>query len=205
MSFEDALKELISSGLDSLPGGGAEILVDKVRGQISPEKCTADEWLDVMRISHGLGLQTTATMMFGHIESRADRVEHLKRLRDLQDETGGFVAFIPWTFQPGDTPLAERVKPATGVEYLRTLAVSRIFLDNIPHIGASWLTQGKRMAAAALHFGADDIGSIMLEENVVAAAGCSHHITEAELRDIIEGAGFIPRRRDAVYNHVDNA
>jgi len=205
LSFDKVLAELVNAGLDSLPGGGAEILVDAIRRDISPGKCSSDEWLDVMRAAHHLGLKTTATMMFGHIESRIDRIAHLSGLRDLQDETGGFAAFIPWTFQPGDTPLADRVSPAGGVEYLRTLAISRIFLDNIPHIGASWLTQGLKMAGAALHFGADDIGSVMLEENVVAAAGCANRTHEEELRRVISAAGFAPRRRNAVYNYVDSA
>jgi len=205
LSIEDVLLQLITAGLDSLPGGGAEILVDAIRMEISPGKCTSDEWLDVMRAAHRLGLRTTATMMFGHIESRADRISHLAKIRDLQDETGGFVAFIPWTFQPGETRLADIVSPAGGVEYLRTLAISRIFLDNVPHIGASWLTQGLKMAGGALYFGADDIGSVMLEENVVASAGCTNRTDEDELRRVISAAGFAPRRRDAVYDYVDSA
>ncbi len=203
--IENVLRALQKAGLDSVPGGGAEILVDNIRAKVSPKKCTSGEWLDVMRTAHGLGLKTTATMMFGHIESRADRVEHMRVVRELQDETGGFVAFIPWTFQPGGTVLEDSVEPATGVEYLRTLAISRLYLDNIPHIGASWLTQGIKLGQVALYFGGDDIGSVMIEENVVASAGCHNRTTEDGLRHLIEDAGFTPRRRDAVYNYVDNS
>jgi len=205
VGISDLLLTLITAGLDSLPGGGAEILVDEVREKISPLKCTSGEWLDVMRAAHELNLKTTATMMFGHVESRADRIEHLRKIRSLQEETGGFVALIPWTFQPGGSKLGETIEPATGVEYLRTLAISRLYLDNIRHIGASWLTQGTRLGQVALHFGGDDIGSVMLEENVVAAAGCRNRTTEDELRHIINDAGFTPRKRDAVYNYVDNS
>ena len=205
VGISDLLLTLIAAGLDSLPGGGAEILVDEIRDKISPLKCTSGEWLDVMRAAHELNLKTTATMMFGHVESRADRIEHLRKIRALQDETGGFVAFIPWTFQPGGSKLGETIDPATGVEYLRTLAVSRLYLDNIRHIGASWLTQGTKLGQVALYFGGDDIGSVMLEENVVAAAGCRNRTTEDELRHIINDAGFTPRKRDAVYNYVDNS
>lgn len=205
VGISDLLLTLVAAGLDSLPGGGAEILVDEVRSKISPLKCTTGEWIDVMRAAHELNLKTTATMMFGHVESRADRIEHLRKIRSLQDETGGFVAFIPWTFQPGGSKLGETIEPATGTEYLRTLAISRLYLDNITHIGASWLTQGTKLGQVALHFGGDDIGSVMLEENVVAAAGCRNRTTEDELRHIINGAGFTPRKRDAVYNYVDNS
>ncbi len=205
VGISDLLPTLIAAGLDSLPGGGAEILVDEVRDKISPLKCTSGEWLDVMRAAHELNLKTTATMMFGHVESRADRIEHLRKIRSLQEETGGFVALIPWTFQPGGSKLGETIEPATGVEYLRTLAISRLYLDNVRHIGASWLTQGTKLGQVALHFGGDDIGSVMLEENVVAAAGCRNRTTEDELRHIINDAGFTPRKRDAVYNYVDNS
>ncbi len=203
ISVGETLGCLIEAGLDSLPGGGAEILVDAIRKQVSPKKCSADEWFDIMREAHSLGLKTTATMMFGHIETWADRIEHLSRLRKLQDETGGFTAFIPWTFQPANTRLADEVRPAGGVDYLKTLAISRLYLDNIPHIGASWLTQGLKIASVALQFGADDVGSVMLEENVVAAAGCGNRTNKAELTRVIIEAGFKPRRRDAVYNYVD--
>ena len=203
--IENILRALQEAGLDSLPGGGAEILVDNIRSRISPKKCTSCEWLDVMRTSHRLGLKTTATMMFGHIESRADRIEHMRVVRELQDETGGFVAFIPWTFQPGGTMLGDSVEPPSGVEYLRTLAISRLYLDNITHIGASWLTQGIKLGQTALYFGGDDIGSVMIEENVVASAGCHNRTTEDGLRHLIGDAGFTPRRRDAVYNYVDNS
>ncbi len=204
ISVDDALKRLMDSGLDSLPGGGAEILVDEIRNRISPGKCSSDEWLNVMRVAHGMGLKTTATMMFGHVESYDDRIEHMRRIRELQDDTGGFVAFIPWTFQPGGNVLGKLIPATSGIDYLKTLAISRLYLWNIPHIGASWLTQGTKLGQVGLHFGADDIGSVMLEENVVAAAGCLNRTNETELRSIISGAGFVPRKRDAIYNYVDN-
>lgn len=192
-SVQDVLGRLVDAGLDSIPGGGAEILVDRVRQQIAPRKATTDQWLDVMEKAHNMGLRTTATMMFGHVETFEDRVEHMRRLRDLQDRTGGFTAFIPWPFQPGNTAI--KVRPATGQEYLRTLAISRIFLDNIPNIQASWVTQGPKVAQISLFFGANDFGSTMIEENVVAAAGVSHRLSEQEIRRIVEGAGFQARQR----------
>ncbi|HID97724.1 MAG TPA: dehypoxanthine futalosine cyclase [Thermodesulfobacteriaceae bacterium] len=200
LSVRQVLKRLIAAGLDSIPGGGAEILVDRVRRQIAPRKATAGQWLSVMEIAHELGLKTTATMMFGHLEQVEDRIEHLRRLRDLQDRTGGFTAFIPWPFQPGNTAIDTR--PATAQEYLRLLAVSRIFLDNIPGIQASWVTQGPRVAQISLFFGANDFGSTMIEENVVAAAGVSHRLSEAEIKHIVSGAGFKPRQRLMDYTLV---
>lgn len=193
LPVKDVLQRLIAAGLDSIPGGGAEILVDRVRQQIAPRKATTQQWLDVMEEAHNQGLRTTATMMFGHVETLEDRIEHMERLRDLQDRTGGFTAFIPWPFQPGNTAI--KVKPATGQEYLRTLAVSRIFLDNFQNVQASWVTQGPKVAQISLFFGANDFGSTMIEENVVAAAGVSHRLSEDEIRRIVEGAGFEPRQR----------
>ncbi len=197
LSMEEVLRRLIAAGLDSIPGGGAEILVDRVRQRISPRKCSAEEWLSVMRTAHRLGLKTTATMMFGHLETLEDRVEHLLRIRELQDETGGFTAFIPWPFQPGNTALS--VPKATPVEYLKTLALSRIVLDNVPNLQASWVTQGPKVAQVALEFGANDFGSTMIEENVVAAAGVSHRLSEEEICRLIREAGYEPRRRRMDY------
>ncbi len=197
LSVEEVLKRLIEAGLNSIPGGGAEILVDRVREKISPRKCSAEEWLGVMRTAHRLGLKTTATMMFGHVETIEDRLEHLERIRALQDETGGFTAFIPWPFQPGNTEL--RVPKVLPVEYLKMLALSRLFLDNIPNIQASWVTQGPKVAQVALEFGANDFGSTMIEENVVAAAGVAHRLSIEEIEKIIRDAGYLPRRRRMDY------
>ncbi|MGA1876225.1 MAG: cyclic dehypoxanthinyl futalosine synthase [bacterium] len=195
--IEEVIARLKAAGLDSIPGGGAEILVDRVRQEISPCKCSSQDWLRVMETAHRNGLKTTATMMFGHIETLEDRIEHLSRIRQLQDKTGGFTAFIPWPFQPGNSAV---MRPAaTGWTYLKMLAVSRIFLDNIPNIQASWVTQGAKIAQIALTFGANDLGSTMIEENVVAAAGVSFRLPEPELMRIIEGAGFQPARRAMDY------
>ena len=202
MSIKETIGRLMDAGLGSIPGGGAEILVDEVRGKISPNKCTADIWLEVMRTAHGLGLRTTATMMFGHVETERDRVEHLMRIRDLQDETGGFTAFIPWTFQPENTRID--VEAATATEYLRTLALSRVVLDNIGNVQASWVTQGAKIAQTALFFGANDLGSTMIEENVVAAAGVSFRLSLTGMVRLIETAGFTSRRRDCFYNLLDD-
>jgi cyclic dehypoxanthinyl futalosine synthase len=204
MAARDVISELRAAGLDSIPGGGAEILSDRVRSSVSPRKCTADEWIEVMRQAHGLGVRTTATMMFGHAETAADRVEHLRRVRELQDETGGFTAFIPWTFQPGNTALAaEAPSPAGGFEYLRTLAVSRLYLDNVANIQASWVTQGLKIGQVALYFGANDLGGTMLEENVVRAAGVNFCANPAEIAHVIKAAGFVPARRDTLYNVLE--
>jgi len=203
--IRQVIGELVDAGLDTIPGGGAEILADRVRRALSPGKCTADEWLDVMVEAHGLGLGTTATMMFGHIETIAERIEHLNRLRQVQDETGGFTAFICWTFQADGTQLSRddpTIVPASVQEYLRTLAVSRLFLDNFDNLQASWVTQGPAVGQVALEFGANDFGSLMLEENVVASAGACYHLTESQLRDLIEQAGYTPARRDCYYNIV---
>ncbi len=200
--MEETLRRLRAAGLDSLPGGGAEVLVDRVRRAISPHKIATAEWLDVMRVAHGLGMRTTATMMFGSLDTPAERVEHLRRIRDLQDETGGFTAFIPWTFQAGNTALEEGHVPATGIDYLRLLAVSRLYLDNVPSVQASWVTQGLRVGQVALAFGANDMGSTMIEENVVSAAGVSHTITVDEMVRLIRAAGFTPVQRDTLYREV---
>jgi len=201
LSVSEVLKRLIDAGLDSIPGGGAEILVDRVRQEIAPRKATTEQWLEVMEEAHNQGIRTTATMMFGHVETLEDRIEHMQRLRDLQDRTGGFTAFIPWPFQPGNTAI--KVRPATGQEYLRTLAVSRIFLDNFQNIQASWVTQGPKVAQISLFFGANDFGSTMIEENVVAAAGVSHRLSEDEIRHIVQGAGFQPKQRLMDYTPVN--
>ncbi|HJQ30598.1 MAG TPA: cyclic dehypoxanthinyl futalosine synthase [Pyrinomonadaceae bacterium] len=203
LSYEEILRRLKEAGLYSMPGGGAEILDDEVRKRVST-KCTTDEWLSVMRAAHRVGLRTTATMMFGIGDSTVHRVRHLQRIRDLQDETGGFTAFIPWTFQRENTALGRKIKEElTGMDYLRMLAVSRLFLDNIEHIQSSWLTQGLRLGQVALRFGADDMGSIMIEENVVSAAGAHNEADERVLRYLIREAGFRPQQRDILYRHVN--
>ncbi len=192
------LERLREAGLGSLPGGGAEILVDRVRNLVSPDKVSADQWLDVCRQWHALGGRGSATMMFGQIETPAERIEHLDRLRSLQDETGGFTAFICWTFQPLHTKMSEHRKVG-AVEYLKTLAVSRLYLDNFANLQASWVTQGLKIGQMALRFGANDMGSLMIEENVVAAAGTSFRTTEREIRQAIGQAGYEPRRRNVFY------
>jgi cyclic dehypoxanthinyl futalosine synthase len=194
------IRRLQEAGLGSIPGGGAEILVDRVRSQISPGKCTAVEWLQVMETAHQLGMKTTATMMFGHVETVEDRIAHLFLLRDLQDRTGGFTAFIPWTFQPENTRL--KINKATAAEYLKMLAISRLVLDNIPNLQASWVTQGPKIAQVALSFGANDMGSTMIEENVVAAAGTSFMLSRNEMVRLIETAGHRARQRDTFYREV---
>jgi cyclic dehypoxanthinyl futalosine synthase len=197
LTVAEVLKRLIAAGLDSIPGGGAEILADRVRQVTAPRKCSADEWIAVMEEAHNQGLRTTATMMFGHIETVAERLEHLRRLRDLQDRTSGFTAFIPWPFQPDHTALAEqgRMEKTSGLKYLRILALSRIYLDNFANIQASWVTQGPQIAQLALFFGANDFGSTMIEENVVAAAGVSFRLSEQEIKRLVRAAGFEPRQR----------
>jgi cyclic dehypoxanthinyl futalosine synthase len=197
LSVREALVRLKHAGLDSVPGGGAEILVDSVRSEISPRKIGWEGWAAVMGEAARLGLPTTATMMFGSREKPADIVEHLFRVRALQAAGGTFTAFIPWTYQPGNTELGGTT--ASGVEYLKVLALSRIILDNVPNIQASWVTQGAKMAQVALFFGANDLGGTMLEENVVAAAGCTFRMSREEMIDLIRGAGFIPARRTTTY------
>jgi cyclic dehypoxanthinyl futalosine synthase len=197
LTMPECLRRLQAAGLDSVPGGGAELLVDAVRKEISPNKIGWREWAAVMEEAHALGMRTTATMMFGSREKPADIVEHLFRVREIQARTGGFTAFIPWTFQPGGTELGGET--ASGVEYLKVLALSRIVLDNVENIQASWVTQGAMMAQVALFFGANDLGGTMLEENVVAAAGCSFRLSQEEIVELARGAGFIPAKRNTLY------
>ena len=200
LSLRETIRRLMASGLDSIPGGGAEILHDAVRHRISRLKCSTGEWVDVHRTAHQLGMRTTATMMFGCGETIEQRMNHLELVRNLQEETGGFTAFIPWTFQRANTALGHIVQEeATAVEYLETLAISRIYLANIENVQSSWVTQGLKTCQLGLRFGANDVGSIMIEENVVAAAGAHHSTTEEELRRIIRDAGFIPKQRDTLY------
>lgn len=222
LSIKETLLELQAAGLDSIPGGGAEILSDRIREQVSPKKIRSGQWLRVMEEAHRIGMKTTATMMFGSVEGPEDIIEHLDVIRKLQDKTGGFTAFIPWSFQPGNTELGVKsqalrksktmpasnqpstdsklkLHAATGVDYLRVLALSRVYLDNVPNIQASWVTQGIKMAQVALRFGANDFGSTMLEENVVAAAGVKFRTTIEEIIQAIHGAGFQPVQRDMYY------
>ncbi len=218
ITIREALGILKEAGLDSIPGGGAEILSDRVREILSPKKIRSSRWLEVMRSAHLLGMRTTATMMFGSIEQPEDIVTHLDSVRQLQDETGGFTAFIPWSFQPGNTELKRKsgvgsrksevkgknsgpvIYPATAVEYLRVLALSRLYLDNVDNIQASWVTQGLKLAQVALRFGANDFGSTMIEENVVAAAGVSYRVSKEDIIGTIRSAGFRPAQRDTCYN-----
>ena len=198
MLLREVISEFKKAGLGSIPGGGGEILVDRVRKKISPLKINSDEWLEVMQVAHELGLKSSATMMFGHVETIADRVEHLRRIRDQQDRSGGFTAFICWTFQPQNTVL--KVKQQTGVsEYLRTQALARIFLDNIDNVQSSWVTQGPGIGQIALRYGANDFGSVMMEENVVSSAGTTFRLNAAEIESLICDAGYEPRRRNNWY------
>jgi cyclic dehypoxanthinyl futalosine synthase len=200
LSLRDTISRLRDAGLDSIPGGGAEILDDDVRKRIARLKCRTEDWVSVHRTAHELGMRTTATMMFGVGETMDQRVNHFEVVRNLQEETGGFTAFIPWSFQPGNTALGGRGwDEATSVEYLKVLAISRLFLDNIENVQASWVTQGLKVLELGLHFGGNDVGSVMLEENVVKAAGTSNCTTEEELRRIIRDAGFKPVQRDTLY------
>ncbi|MBI4873411.1 MAG: dehypoxanthine futalosine cyclase [Acidobacteria bacterium] len=200
LSLRDAIARLRDAGLDSIPGGGAEILDDEVRRRISRLKCTSAEWIEVHRVAHSVGLRTTATMMFGCGETIEQRMNHLDAVRRLQQETGGFTAFIPWTFQRENTPLGRSVpQEATAVEYLKTLAISRLYLEDVLNIQSSWVTQGLKTCQLGLRFGANDTGSIMIEENVVSAAGAHHRASEEELRRLIRDAGFIPKQRDTLY------
>ncbi|MBA3912917.1 MAG: dehypoxanthine futalosine cyclase [Acidobacteriales bacterium] len=200
LSIRETIARLRDAGLDSIPGGGAEILDDEVRYKIARLKCLTEDWIDVHRTAHELGMRTTATMMFGVGESVEHRVNHLQRLYDLQEETGGFTAFIPWSFQPQNTALGGRHwDEATAVEYLKVLAISRIFLSNFLNVQSSWVTQGLKVCQMGLRFGGNDVGSVMLEENVVRAAGVTNCTTEEELRRIIRDAGFKPVQRDTLY------
>ncbi|NBW96206.1 MAG: dehypoxanthine futalosine cyclase [Planctomycetia bacterium] len=196
--LREVLERLARAGLGSLPGGGGEILVDRVRTAMTRGKVLTDDWLDVHREWHRLGGKSTATMMFGHIETLAERVEHLRRIRELQDETGGFTAFICWSFQPENTEMAE-IPPAGPFEYLKTQAVARLYLDNVPNIQSSWVTQGREIGQLALLYGANDMGSLMIEENVVSAAGTVHHLSLDQMRAAISQLGWIPRRRNVFY------
>lgn len=200
LTLRDTLLRLRDAGLQSVPGGGAEILDDAVRHRISRLKCSVQEWVDVHRTSHQIGLQTTATMMFGCGETLEQRLNHLDVVRQLQEETGGFTAFIAWPFQRDDTSLGRFIKhEATAVDYLKTLAVSRLYLDNVPHVQSSWLTVGHKLCQLGLSFGANDVGSIMIEENVVSQAGAHYQSTTEQLRNLIRGAGYIPKQRDTLY------
>jgi len=199
LTVRDVIARLMDAGLDSIPGGGAEVLDDEVRTRISRLKCTSEDWEVVHRTAHSLGMRTTATMMFGCGEEYRHRVSHFERVRRLQEETGGFTAFIPWIFAPDNTPLGKKVPEATAADYLKTLAISRLYLDNIDHVQSSWLTPGIKICQVGLQFGADDVGSILIEENVVFAAGVRNRTNEAELRRIISDAGYIPAQRDTLY------
>ncbi len=201
LPLRTVLERLRAAGLGSIPGGGAEILVDRVRREITRGKCLTDDWLNVIRVWHELGGVSSATMMFGHVETLAERIEHLERLRQLQDETGGFTAFIGWTFQPDNTDMAQ-VPKASPFEYLKTLAVARLYLDNFPNLQSSWVTQGLKIGQLALLFGANDMGSLMIEENVVAEAGTVHYLTLEEIRSAISELGHIPRQRNVFYQLV---
>src|SRR5881397_433933 len=205
LTLWQTISRLRDAGLDSIPGGGGEILVDRVRDEIAPKKTKTKEWMDVMRHAHRLGMSTTATMMYGHVETRADRVEHMRRIRELQDETHGFRAFISWTFQSDGNRLAAKVpreSMPTSFDYLLTQAVSRIYLDNVDHIQSSWVTQGIKIGQVALFYGADDMGSIMIEENVVSAAGTTHRAGVDDFLHTIRNAGFRPSQRDTLYRTV---
>ena len=205
---QDVLQDLKAAGLDSIPGGGAEMLVKRVRDIIAPKKATTEEWLEVMRQWGAMGGRGTATMMFGHCETDEERIEHLTRIRELQDETGVFTAFIPWTFQPENTPIGDQLLEARGgqkatvAEYLRTLSLSRLYLQNVPHIQSSFVTQGMKTCQLGLAMGADDFGSAMIEENVVSSAGCTHPTSIPEIERHIKDAGYVPQRRNMMYEPV---
>ena len=205
LDVAETFRRLKAAGLDSMPGGGGEILDDEIRADISPLKCTTEQWLMVHRMAHAEGLRTTATMMIGVGERLEHRIRHLRRIRDLQDETGGFTAFIPWTFQKENTPLGERDLPeVTAAEYLRLLSLCRIFLDNVDNLQVSWLTMGLKLGAVALRFGVNDMGSIMIEENVISAAGADNWATDDTLRHVITDAGFTARQRTTLYEEYVN-
>ena len=200
LSILDTLKRLQAAGLSSLPGGGAEILVDEVRRRVSPKKIMTDDWLHVMECAHSIGMESTATMVIGFGETMAQRIEHMEKIRRLQDKTGGFRAFITWTYQPGNTELGG--EKTTGWDYMRTLALTRLYMDNVKHIQGSWVTQGERIGQLTLGFGADDLGSIMLEENVVRAAGTRYEMSINKMVELIRGAGRIPAQRDTDYRVI---
>ena len=202
LSLKEVLTRLKAAGLGSLPGGGAEILVDRVRNEITRGKVSTDNWLNASRVWHELGGRSTATMMFGHVETLAERIEHLERLRQVQDETGGFTAFICWTFQPDNTDMSD-VPKASPFEYLKTNAVARLYLDNFANLQSSWVTQGLKIGQMAMLYGANDMGSLMIEENVVAEAGTVHHLTLEQIRGAISDLGYQPRQRNVFYELVD--
>ena len=202
LPLKTVLERLKAAGLGSLPGGGGEILVDRVRAEITRGKVMTDDWLNVHRVWHELGGRSSATMMFGHVETLAERIEHLDRLRQLQDETGGLTAFICWNFQPEHTEMAH-IPPSGAFEYLKTQAVARLYLDNVANIQSSWVTQGEKTGQVALFFGANDMGSLMIEENVVSSAGTVHHLTLDSIRRCIREAGYIPRQRNVFYQFID--
>ena len=218
LPLETVLQRLKDAGLGSIPGGGGEILVDRVRKAVTRGKALTEDWLNVNRVWHQLGGKSTATMMFGHVETLAERIEHLDRIRELQDETGGFTAFICWTHQPphvapwfgrdaengrkGGTDMSQ-LPPAGAFEYLKTQAIARLFLDNVPNIQSSWVTQGEKIGQVALFFGANDMGSLMIEENVVSEAGTVHHLSVESLRRCIQEAGYIPRQRNVFYELIE--
>jgi cyclic dehypoxanthinyl futalosine synthase len=201
MPLEEVIRRFKEAGLGSIPGGGGEILVDRVRDRVAPLKCNSDQWLKVMEIAHGMGLNSSATMMFGHVETVEERIEHLGRLRRQQDETGGFTAFICWTFQAENTKL--RAEPVGSAEYLRMQALSRIFLDNFSNVQSSWVTQGPKIGQVALRYGANDFGSVMMEENVVSKAGANFRLQAQEIETLVSEAGYTPRRRNNWYQLVD--
>ncbi len=202
MSYEEVLTRLHAAGLDSLPGGGGEILVDRVRQALTKNKCLSDEWLGVMRAVAAVGMRGTATMMFGHIETLEERVEHLRRIRDLQDETGVFTAFIDWTFQKSDD-LRLQCDTVEAAEYLKTTAIARLYLDNVQHIQSSWVTQGPKVGQISLFYGCDDMGSTMMEENVVSSAGTTFDLDGPAIERLVTDAGFTPRRRNFFYDETD--
>ena len=202
LPLREVLQRLKDAGMGSLPGGGGEILVDRVRKAMTVNKCLTDEWLEVQRVWHELGGRSSCTMMFGHIETLAERIETLDRLRQLQDETAGFTAFICWTFQPENTDMAH-IPPAGAYEYLKTQAIARLYLDNIPNIQSSWVTQGPKIGQLALFFGANDMGSLMIEENVVAQAGTVYYLTLEQIKQSIREAGYIPRQRNVRYELLE--
>jgi cyclic dehypoxanthinyl futalosine synthase len=197
LPLEEVVTRFHEAGLGSIPGGGGEILVDEIRNRIAPLKCNSDQWLEVMRIAHKLGMRSSATMMFGHVENLGHRLEHLQRLRDVQDETGGFTAFICWTFQPENTRL--RAETVTSAEYLRMQALARIFLDNFDNVQSSWVTQGPKIGQIALKYGANDFGSVMMEENVVSSAGTTFRLNSGDIERLIREAGYEPHRRSTWY------
>ena len=197
LPLEEVVTRFHEAGLGSIPGGGGEILVDEIRNRIAPLKCNSDQWLEVMRIAHNLGMRSSATMMFGHVENLGHRLEHLQRLRDVQDETGGFTAFICWTFQPENTRL--RAETVTSAEYLRMQALARIFLDNFDNVQSSWVTQGPKIGQIALKYGANDFGSVMMEENVVSSAGTTFRLNSGDIERLIREAGYEPHRRSTWY------